>query len=182
MQTYDALRKAPRTDLNDTFPLSVPLALYVEPTNVCNFRCVLCPESFPDYQARAGYYQRMSMPLYEKIVADILEMGRIRSLKLYFEGEPLLNPDLPLMVSMAREAGIADRIEVTSNGSLLNARRATELIEAGLDYLQISVYSVNDSGHREIAGVNKFTPRQIMENVRGVVRLRNLRGASAPFV
>jgi len=181
IQSYGSLRKSPRIDLTRAFPLPIPLTLYLEPTNVCNFRCVLCPESFPDYQEQAGYYQRMPLPLFEKIIADIRAMGRIRSLKLYFEGEPLLHPELHNMVAIARAAEIADRIEITSNGSLLTEKRARQLIEAGLDYLQVSIYSVDEATHREITGI-KNTPAQILQNVRRLIEMRHAAGLTKPFV
>jgi radical SAM protein with 4Fe4S-binding SPASM domain len=179
--TYNQLRNAPRLDLGQSFPLRAPLALYVEPTNVCNFRCVLCPESFPDYQEQAGYYGRMPLELFQKVVRDLQELGGVRSLKLYFEGEPLLNPDLHLMIKMAKDGGAADRVEVTSNGSMLTERRAIELIEAGLDYLQVSIYSVDETAHAEITGT-KVSPSLIRENMQRVKRIRDERGATTPFI
>ena len=40
---YSDLRKTSRIDLVAHSPLPVPLTIYVEPTNICNFRCVLLP-------------------------------------------------------------------------------------------------------------------------------------------
>jgi len=48
--TYSLLRAQPRVSLRDTVPLRAPFALYVEPTNICNFKCVYCPESFSDFE------------------------------------------------------------------------------------------------------------------------------------
>jgi cyclic pyranopterin phosphate synthase len=109
------LRAAPRTDSPTAVPLPLPFTIFVEPTNVCNFGCEFCPESLPDYQQRAGYYHRLPMSFYEGIVADLRSWGKIKSLKFYMEGQPLLNPDLPWMIWMAKDSQIAERLELTTN-------------------------------------------------------------------
>jgi radical SAM protein with 4Fe4S-binding SPASM domain len=181
MLKYVELRSAPRVDLGRAVPLAAPFTVFIEPTNVCNFRCVMCPESFPDYQELAGYYQRMPMELYEKIVEDLRDLGRIKALKFYFEGEPLLHPELGKMIRIARLAGVADRTEVTSNASLLTDERCAELVQSGLDYIRISVYAVDEDGHRELTG-SKLTPRQILENVRRLRTLRENMGSPTPVI
>jgi len=181
MLKYFELRNSPRVDLSQAVPLAAPFTVFIEPTNVCNFSCVMCPESFPDYQELAGYYQRMPMKLYEKILADLLELGRIKTLKFYFEGEPLLNPDLPKMIRMAKTAGVSDRVELTTNASLIDDRRAAELVDSGLDYVRISIYSIDDQDHKTLTG-SKFAPAQILENVKRLKRAREERGASNPVI
>lgn len=52
-RNYSALRKAPRIDLVSSIPLAGPLAVYVEPTNLCNFKCVFCPESFANFKEQS---------------------------------------------------------------------------------------------------------------------------------
>jgi MoaA/NifB/PqqE/SkfB family radical SAM enzyme len=87
MLRYADLRKEPRVSLADAVPLDVPLTVYVEPTNRCNLSCEFCPQSLPDYKERAGYWEHIDLDLYRKVINEIAEMG-IKSLKLYFFGEP----------------------------------------------------------------------------------------------
>jgi radical SAM protein with 4Fe4S-binding SPASM domain len=182
MTPYTELRGQPRMDLGQTFPLSLPLTLYVEPTNVCNFKCVMCPQSFDDYQEHAGYYQRMPMGLYSQILREIQCIGRLKSLKLFFQGEPLMNPDLGLMVERAKAACVADRVEVTTNASLLTGQRAEELISSGLDYLRVSVYSIDAEAHKGLTGASRFSPANIAENVGRMKALRDLMGRKNPWI
>jgi MoaA/NifB/PqqE/SkfB family radical SAM enzyme len=49
----------------------------------------------------------LSLELFCKIVADLGGFGtKLRLLSLYKDGEPLLNPDFPEMVRIAKVAGI----------------------------------------------------------------------------
>lgn len=52
-------------------------------------------------------------------------------------GEPLLHPRIYEMITAAKERGCVTTM--TSNGTALNDRNASRLIESGLDYLTISV-------------------------------------------
>jgi len=55
----------------------------------------------------------------------------------------LINKDIPVMVKMAKDAEIAERVEIISNGSLLDKTMSDRLIEAGLDTLRISLQGLN---------------------------------------
>ena len=82
-----------------------------------------------------------------RVSDQIKAMGGIKTLNFYMMGEPLVNRDLPQFVKIARQKQIADRVILTSNGSLLGEDAARRLIEAGLDYLRISIYGGNASAH-----------------------------------
>jgi len=170
---YTATR--PRIDLAEAIPLSAPFAMFVEPTNICNFRCGFCPESFPDFQERAGYYQRMSWHTWQRIYASLRNWPPLKVIRFYHEGEPLLNPQLPAMI--AQGADVCERTELTTNGSLLG-KYAQALVDAGLDYLRVSVYAARDEEYRNItkSGAGCDIPANL-----GL--LRALRGDSEkPFI
>jgi len=67
---YSGLRTAPRTSLRDAVPLRAPFTIYVEATNICNFKCVYCPESFDDFEQRSGGLSRLDLAAFEKIVGN----------------------------------------------------------------------------------------------------------------
>ena len=128
--SYTKLRGAPRTLLRDAVPLPAPFTIYVEPTNICNFKCVYCPESFEDFEQRSGGLTRMDLQGFERVSDQIKAMGGIKTLNFYMMGEPLVNRDVPQFIEIARQKQIAERIIVTSNGSLLVEETARRIIEA----------------------------------------------------
>ena len=89
----------------------------------------------------------MDLQGFERVSDQIRAMGGIKTLNFCMMGEPLVNAELPQFVSIARQKQIADRVILTSNGSLLGEDAARRLIEAGLDYLRISIYGGNASAH-----------------------------------
>jgi radical SAM protein with 4Fe4S-binding SPASM domain len=164
MIPYTNLRGKSRMSLAAAVPLGVPLTVYVEPTNRCNLSCAFCPQSLEDYKERAGYWEHIDIDLYRKVITEIGEMN-IKSLKLYFFGEPLLHPKIGEIVFLARQ--VCNRVELTTNGMPLTELRAQELIDAELDYLRVSIYDIDH-------------PELVVRNVR---RLHELRGdRKKPFI
>ena len=128
--SYGKLREVTRAVLRDVVPLPAPFTIYVEPTNICNFKCVYCPESFEDFEQRSGGLTRMDLQGFERVSDQIKAMGGIKTLNFYMMGEPLVNRDVPQFIEIARRKQIAERIIVTSNGSLLVEETARRIIEA----------------------------------------------------
>ena len=62
-------------------------------------------------------------------------------------GEPLLHPNIVTMVQAAKELGA--EVELITNGLLLDADKAKDLIGAGLDRLVVSVDGVTPQVHAE---------------------------------
>lgn len=122
MTPYSKLRSQPRVSLVTSIPLPAPYTIYVEPTNACNFKCIFCPESLPNYKEITGGTKRLSMETWFNIQRDIIELGHLKTLNFYMLGEPFLNKDLLGFVRLARNSNIADRICITTNGSMLSVR------------------------------------------------------------
>jgi len=178
---YSKLRETNRSSLDELLPLKMPLTIFIEPTNICNFKCVQCFQSFDDYKKSTGFSGFMDLSLYEKIINEIKSMGKLKSLKLYIRGESLLHKNIAQMVKMANALEISDRIELTTNASLLNEEISKELIDAGLTYLRVSVYSVYPDRQAYITN-SKFTPENIYNNVKNFKNIRDKMNKTTPFI
>jgi radical SAM protein with 4Fe4S-binding SPASM domain len=177
---YSELRSSSRPSLASRLPLEAPLAVYLETTNRCNFACTMCPVSFDDYEEVVGGITSLPLAVIETLFRDLRAMGHVAALKLYGEGEPLLNKDLPDIVRLAKELNVADRIEITSNGSALTPAVGAKLIAAKLDYLRISVYGVDEEEQRTVTQ-SKVSAARIRQNVSDFRRQRDELGA-VPFL
>lgn len=80
------------------------------------------------------------------------DMKRIKNFLICGIGEPLICKEVPKMVSYVKERGIYERIELTTNGSLLTHELSRDLIAAGLTRLLISVQGVNKEAYKQICG------------------------------
>jgi len=121
---YSELRRGTRISLVDGSPLPAPMAVYLEPTNICNFKCVYCPESFADFEERSGGLHRLDMTGFDSIARQILQLGQLKVLNFYMMGEPLVNRALPEMIQRAVELHVSERTALTTNATLLDSRVA----------------------------------------------------------
>lgn len=135
-----------RTKLETVIPLSVPFIINIDPSDTCNFQCKFCPtgdRKLMKFTPGRGHGV-MDFNLYKKIIDDICEFEKpIKVLRLYKDGEPLLNSRLAEMIKYAKERKCSERIDTTTNASLLNAAKNLEIIEAGLDRINISIEGIN---------------------------------------
>lgn len=130
-----------RTKLETVIPLSTPYLVFLDPSDKCNQSCPMCPSGNKKLLKSVGRNpQLMGFALYKKIIDTLCDMPEpIKTLRLYKDGEPLLNPRFPDMVRYAKETGRFGQIDTTTNGKLLDKYMAWKLVEAGLDKIFISV-------------------------------------------
>src|ERR1043165_2308805 len=108
-----------------------PILAHVIPMRRCNLACTYCNE-FDDFSK--------PVPLEEmyRRLDYLAALGT--SIITISGGEPLLHPELELVIARVRRRGmIAGMI---TNGYLLTAERIQRLNRAGLDHLQISIDNV----------------------------------------
>lgn len=121
----------------------MPETLYVETTNRCNLKCRGC------IQHRGSWEPPRDMIL-DEFESIIGEAQGVRRIMLHGIGEPLLNPQLPAMVSIAKEWGA--EVAFNTNGTLLDRPVRKALVAAGLDELRISLDAASPDGYAIVRG------------------------------
>jgi MoaA/NifB/PqqE/SkfB family radical SAM enzyme len=136
-----------RTALHTVIPLHTPFVVYMDPSSTCNLRCKFCPTGERDVIGKTNRWMgMMDLDIYKKAVDDLSEFGTaIKTLKLYKDGEPLLNKHFVEMVTYAKASHSVNCIETTTNGVLLTPEKIDQIIAAGLDRVNISVYGLSDN-------------------------------------
>ena len=139
-----------RQNLGEIAPIEAPFSIQIDVCSVCNMRCKFCFHSDYDAIERNNVkFGMMDYKLFQKIINDMCISwgGRdnflVKKLRLFAVGEPLLNSQLPQMISYAKSRNVAECIELTTNGTLLNAELNREIINAGLDIINISVNGID---------------------------------------
>lgn len=146
-----------RTRLETVIPLKTPFILYVDPSSICNLQCNFCPcgRAHDDLWTveKKNSIGIMKMETFRKIIDDCKDFpDKIKVLRLYKEGEPLLNPNFANMVAYAKESGKFIGIDTTTNGTLLNPKLNREIIKAGLTRIHISVEGLSSDEYLNICG------------------------------
>lgn len=156
-----------RQNLHEILPLKTPLLIQIFPIYRCNFKCVYCHFSIP--KNKRGFVSNvldMEMSLYKKCVDDIKEFpDKVKTFRFVGMGEPLLHKDIAQMVQYAKEANIADRIEILTNGSLLSNTLSEKLIKAGLSRLVVSIQGTTSDKYKATSNIN-LDINKLIENLR----------------
>jgi len=134
-----------RVKLEDFVPLKAPYVLMVDPSSACNQKCIFCPTGNTGLIENTGRYQGvMRLDLFCKIIDETNDFENpIKTLRLYNQGEPLLNKNLPEMIKYAKRSKKIIKIDTTTNGVLLNPSLNERIVEAGIDQINISVNGIN---------------------------------------
>lgn len=155
-----------RTRLETVIPLRTPFIINIDPCDTCNFQCKFCPTGDRELMRRtAGRgHGSMELDLYKKLIDDICAFeDKVKVIRLYKDGEPLLNPHFAEMVRYAKQSGCCDRVDTTTNASLLTHELSDRIIEAGLDRINISIEGVNTQQYAEFSGYQVDYPRLVDE-------------------
>ena len=135
----------------------------VESSIACNLRCVMCP--WAEIRKNAPNKGLMAQETWEAIRPHL---ANVRSVDFTGGGEPLLQPRL---AEWAREANAAGcETGVLTGGLLLDHDKAQELIQAGLDWICISMDGATKEVYEEVRRGARF--EKVWENVAGLAQLR----------
>jgi radical SAM protein with 4Fe4S-binding SPASM domain len=145
-----------RTKLEEVIPLTQPFVIFVDPASICNFQCQFCANGNKELIKKTGRKQGvMDMNIYMKLIDEIALLPiKTKVLRLYKEGEPLMNGNLPAMIQYAKKSGAFESIDLTTNGSLLTKEKSVALIDAGLDRINISVEALSTEKYKSITTVD----------------------------
>ncbi|BBB90415.1 MAG TPA: radical SAM protein [Methylomusa anaerophila] len=152
--SYDTNRQR----LANLIPLNTPFTIFIEPTRYCNFKCFYCLHTTRGDEngefAKTGYQiKNMDFAMYEKILEQFMLFPE-HPKRLVFSGlgEPLMNPELPKMIGRARDSGMAQRLDILTNASLLSPAISDQLIAAGTTRIQISLQGLDSQKYKEVSG------------------------------
>ena len=183
MLKFTELKSTNRQNLIDVLPLHKPFTVLIEPSSRCNFRCIQCFQSVKTDSYFTQNRGNMTMARFQQAIEQLRNWPgpKIKVLKLCLYGEPLVNPAFCEMLRLAHDAGVAERIETTTNASLLSGNIAKKLVEWQLDYLRISIYASTQDRHSQITG-SAMKIGRLHENLRVLQEVKKASGSERPFV
>lgn len=127
-----------------------PSQVIVDATEVCNLACIHCPH--PAFKKSVHYAARyQEAELNEKLVEEVRNFGKghVQYIRYTGEGEPLIHPKIFEMLTLAKnKSGVF--VSLTTNGMLLNERRVAQLLETGVDAVDISIDAYNPETYAKI--------------------------------
>ncbi len=138
-----------------------PRVVFIEVTNHCNLLCQTCPRTFFDREPPKSL-------TYDEFVHIAGQFPEMRRVLLHGIGEPLLNQELPRMITYLKGRGV--EVIVNSNGTLLTPAWQAALVESGLDQYRCSIDGATPETYARIRGANVLP--KLVKGVAGLVETK----------
>lgn len=114
-------------------PAGQIIGFTIEPTNICNLRCVYCPQSDHDNHFINGR-GFMSFETYKSVLDNLLADFTPLYVSLHRDGEPMLNKELNKFIQYTVSKNV--KAIMSSNCTLLTEDRAEALLDSGLSLIK----------------------------------------------
>ncbi len=149
-----------------------PTRIWLEVTNACNLRCIMCPNSTNYNALKRGM---MEWELFESLLSQI--RGFAYDVNLFHRGESLMHPRFVEMVNKTAEAKLRPRLH--TNATILTEEYSREIIKAGLDFISFS-FDGYDKGTYEKVRVGAVF-EQVLENIIKFLEIKKTLGRTKPY-
>ena len=134
----ELVKNSLQTFKNSNIPM--PSVIEISDSGTCNRSCVFCPRSDPAWIKEFDNKQFITTELHEKICEELSQHNYSGVIVYSGFNEPLLNKACNENISRTRKYLPNAKIELITNGDVLNKSRLLKLFKAGLTTILISVY------------------------------------------
>jgi len=150
-----------------------PYILFVDPTNVCNLRCPLCPTGTGDLERRAGM---LSYECFTRVIDPLAPYAY--EVNLYNWGEPLLNRDIFRMIEYARSKNLMP--SMSSNLNTVHDTDIENLARSSLEYLTVSLDGTTPEVYAHYRRRGDFA--LVLANLKQLLEYKRRLGRKTPFI
>jgi MoaA/NifB/PqqE/SkfB family radical SAM enzyme len=158
--------------LHSPRPLAYPDRMYLESTNACNLRCIMCPIGRGLSQRPKGY---LDWDLFRQIIDEMAPHVSMTTLHIW--GEPLLHPRIVDMIAYCRQRGL--HAELSTNAVLLTPELSRAILDAGLGAIYLCLDGTTAETYEQVR--REATFEQTCAHIRAFLELRNAGGYARPL-
>lgn len=156
----------------DVFPQlfkldNYPPYLQIEPSSLCNYRCVFCYQTETDFFKKSNSSMgQMTLDLYKQIV-DAIE-GKIEFLSLASRGEPLMAKEIEGMLQYS--VGKFLNLKINTNASLMNENKIHAILSGGVKTVVFSADAAEEPLYSQLRVNGKLD--KVLKNVELFHKIR----------
>ena len=156
-----------------TRPPTFPDRMYLESTNACNLRCIMCPTGLGKQVRPVGF---MDYDLFTRIVDEMAP--RVSMTTLHIWGEPLLHPRIVDMIAYCRARGLPS--EISTNATLLTPEMGSRILQAGLGTIYLCLDGATPQTYERVR--RRADYEETRANIEAFLAERRRLGLSRPRV
>lgn len=140
----------------------------VEPTNVCNLKCIMC-EAKCTVDTDKSEIEHL-MPDKFDIMLSKLD-GYINNVVFQGDCEPTMNPHLEELVKIARK--YTNQVAIVTNGLALTPKRIDSLVDSGVSWFALSIDDHRAEIYNKIRKYGDFNT--VISNLKYLLKVRDER-------
>lgn len=154
-----------------------PPYLQIEPTSVCNFRCVFCFETDPTFTGKShGFMGQMSLDLFKQIIDQA--QGNVEFISLASRGEPLLCKDIVPMLQYT--SGKFLNLKINTNASLLDEEKCHAILSGGVKTIVFSADAAEEPLYSKLRVNGKLDV--VLRNIERFQKIRQTQYADQQVI
>ncbi len=157
------------------FVAEYPLLVDIELSSICNLRCPMCYTITDQFKKKVNT-TLMDWGLYAKIIDEI--GGKVPAIRLSLRGEATLHKRFVDCIRYAKEKGIKE-VSTLTNGGTLNLDFFKKMVEAGMDWITISIDGTGKTYER-IRRPLRF--QDLLSKIREIRRFKDENGIHRPVI
>jgi len=112
----------------------------------------MCPQSSPG--RGKNFTRKMPLNNFKKILNDLVPKYGNPQINLEGSGEPTMAKDLPEYIKAVKEKGL--KCFMYCNGARLNGQFMKDVVDAGIDFIRVSVIGYNKEKYNKWMNVDNF--------------------------
>ena len=151
----------------------LPYAIAFEPTTACNLKCPECPSGLRKFTRPTG---NADFKLFENTIKQTHKHAFY--LTLYFQGEPLINPDFYKMVQVAKQYNFY--VATSSNAHFFTKENAIKTVKSGLDKLIISLDGMTQETYSKYRIEGDL--QKVLKGIENLVNAKKELGSATPNI
>ena len=151
-----------------------PALLMIEPTNICNLHCPMCPSGAGEMTRPKG---KMDVAAIKKVLDEI--GPSLLLIQFWNQGEPFVHPDFLDIVAYAKSMGIA--CMTSTNGHFLKSEDQVQaVLDSGLDEIIVSLDGVDQTTYEAYRVGGDY--QTVLDGINRLVQAKKQAGKKRPLI
>ena len=126
----------------------------------CNYTCQMCPQTKPG--RGKNFTRKMPLNQFENILDQVIKDYGKPQINLEGSGEPTMAKDLPKYIEAVKKRDL--KCFMYCNGARLNGQFMKDVIDAGIDFIRISIIGYDQEKYKKWMNIDNF--ELIIKNIQ----------------
>jgi len=156
---------------------SYPPYLQIEPTSICNYRCVFCFETDETFtNKKNGHMGQMTLDLFKKVIDQA--QGNIEFISLASRGEPLACVDINKMLEYT--IGKFLNLKLNTNASLLDEKKCHAILSGGIKTIVFSADAATEPLYSKLRVNGNLS--KVLKNIENFKKIKETKYPKNPII